>query len=372
MMVPIHLTPTGSPIPLVMGKWDWTCNRSSHLGDRRIRNYKCLGGLRCSNSDCHRPVHAKLRPADVARDLAIPCTACGGKLEYIQCSTKASQIESSNHPGLIEFTHNGDHSSHAAEGVPGGKPIMSQDIQVTNIIVVNPSTSVVALRAGKDLGDPAIRRPPVAEVAPQLNNLDVFRRKVQSIRGSLPSVSLGSQLTADSAQRLMIVCPDFIQQHETLDGDMVIMQTPFMKDLLTNRKLVQEREINSEVTDAAHKDFTLNGKLITMSVYCLELHHWVPILFAYTRFERIVDYTCYFRYILAVLGLVHTDIKILLERYFQMVDFSAAQNAGIIQAWVDHNMEIFDLRSQGVDLAEQTRIEKVTIFRDKAHKARAG
>lgn len=157
-----------------------------------------------------------------------------------------------------------------------------------------------------------------------------------------------------------------------MDGEMVLMQTPFMRDLLVNRRQVQDREVNAQITDAAHKFFTSNGKLITTSLYSVNLHRWVPVPFAYTRYERTEDYARFFSYILLVLGEIYTDPTILLERFFQMVDFSAAQNAGIIEAWISHHMAIYDSKTRGLNLSDGLREEMVATCRVMAHKARAG
>lgn len=179
LMVPITYAASGEVIPLVMGKYAWTCTKSKVRGPTRVRTYKCLGVVQCTS--CLKPSRPKVTPKTLTRDLAIPCSTCGGGLLYLGCSTNASQIDDPADPGLVRFIHDGDHASHSAIGVPEGTLPSSEKKDLQLLVKANCSTSVVALRAGRDLGDPASRRKPAPEIAPQLANINFLRRQRQSI-----------------------------------------------------------------------------------------------------------------------------------------------------------------------------------------------
>lgn len=104
--------------------------------------------------------------------------------------------------------------------IPGGKLVTSQKDEFRELVDGNPSTSVIALRAGKNGGDTSRRRGPAAEIAPQFDSGDFTRRQKKLLdKGSSAPLLPSSELTAVALQELNETCPNFLQKRYTLDGE---------------------------------------------------------------------------------------------------------------------------------------------------------
>ena len=76
-----------------------------------------------------------------------------------------------------------------------------------------------------------------------------------------------------------------------------------MLDMLCGvREQLEDRDVNSLITDAAHKYFIGDEKLLVTVKYALDPPRWVPVALAYTQRERAQDYRWYFAQLLKALA----------------------------------------------------------------------
>lgn len=331
----------GGEESIFAGGWAWAVG-SSHK-DRpskglRRRTYSCLGFISCSA--CSLPVRPQASKAGCLVQLDQPCLKCGARLVAQECGAQSKQVVKEEGQGeeddFVQFIHIGHHSHPLP---PRGKPAPSEVAKVTSMILANPKLPPLPLRTGAHVGNPAHPqyRPSAISIFPGFSNLDrlsSLRKTVLAAHSSssLPSLSSGP-LTSAILSELDDLCPNFLGEHKDRHGEVVFLQTPFMKKMLASRAGVANREVNACVTDSAHKYFEGKGKLFMTSVFDTEMGGWMPVAFAYSSNETAENYEFYFTQLLNSLASLLSSIDDIRHQFFQVVDFSVAQEKGLRQAW---------------------------------------
>ncbi|KZP22592.1 hypothetical protein FIBSPDRAFT_663248, partial [Athelia psychrophila] len=281
--------PKGGP---KRGKGD---NNAKKWRDGHATGRTCVGVIVCDNSSCDIVIRPQTRNEKRREQLAENCRCAVGTLCHIDC-------------GIVSW-----------------------------IWKYKKVTALPLL-----VGVPTIHGPgqSVAEISPVLLNQDRIKAERRTIIRRAPT-----ELGADSFIRQFAEFqnghPGFVV-HSTIGlVTVIVMQTRYMASNLVSDQL-NDQAVNGIVTDAAHGYWQdPKALLLISSVYGFALNCWVPGLVSYTNGASENHYRLHF---LALFLSIHEECQrretVAGDSYLaNVVDFSEAQRAGFITAFVDFRTE---------------------------------
>lgn len=309
-------------------------------GRRSVK--KCLGVVRCQTPDCAVRLRPTTRTESMRRLLSSPCK-CGGSLCHIPCDVKMVI-----HEYLFgrHFEHKGTHDH------PRPHPIhldLSEQRKLAGVVRSHPKAGPSKLMAG--VPDVNGTSGPVTELSTTLLNSDRVKYEVAKIRRQNPGNG------GDVIGGLVSFCeehPNFVLYSTITQVAVISMQSTVLAGAFI-KELIPNEAINGIVSDATHGYWqNENALLIISSTYSPVLQCWVPGVFSYSNGASAEHYAQHFFALFTVMsneadqrGVEITDtyfanvstftLEVISEsslNFNKVVDFSAAQRNGFIEAFI--------------------------------------
>ncbi|KAJ7754779.1 hypothetical protein B0H16DRAFT_1886485 [Mycena metata] len=379
--------------------WMWRSSGPRKIGlpegaykvDKRV----CLGVFRCrctsAAGDPSRFFRPRKEKAARERQLSETCHICRSTLTLIPCEASLTYYRYRGHGGVEHSVrqHLGRHEHpHPPIKILSAADRAALDQQVRE----NPSLTAQQLRAGAGPTQVAL-----GDINPVLLGARKARHEVenskvrQGIVGPATTRNSGFQLLSSLTSLQESFDTPWIVNSNLMDGQFIIMQTPFMRDTLLRDQvqswhqetLEAESGRHGVVTDGCH-DFFKQGILLVSLVFSPILLRWAPILFTWIgRFDEHHHKSHFAQlvYVIAELctqGLGHAfderlysavfaffslRTMVILNLFPQILDFSSAQRNGFISAFV----EFMCSRIPGWStLSEQSRRAEASALRTRA------
>ncbi|KAJ7740792.1 hypothetical protein B0H16DRAFT_1728796 [Mycena metata] len=282
--------------------WMWRSSGARKIGlpegaykvDKRV----CLGVFRCrctsATGDPSRFFRPRKEKAARERQQSETCHICRSTLTLIPCEASLTYYRYLGHGGLEHSVR--QHLGHHEHPHPPIKTLSAADREALDKQVrENPSLTAQQLRAGAGPTQIAL-----GDINPVLLGARKARYEVENSKvrqGIVAPATLrnsGFQLL-NSLVSLQESCDTpWIVKSDLMDGQFIVMQTPFMRDTLLRDQvqswhqetLEAESGRHGVVTDGCH-DFFKQGILLVSLVFSPILWRWAPILFTWIgRFDE--------------------------------------------------------------------------------------
>ncbi|KAJ7898235.1 hypothetical protein B0H14DRAFT_2332254 [Mycena olivaceomarginata] len=278
----------------------------------KMTRRQCQGVIKCDNEDCMIIVHPQSRPSGIKGQLSKQC-ACGADLHHQACK-------------VISILHTFSSGVHYQNG---------------GIVNEHPKTGPLRLVVGHS----------VSAISPVLTNAERVkyeRKNILKASGSYGKYFVEEYAKFETSHR------DFIRTSQFGAVSAVVMQTPFMSACLLKAAIEQEA-VNGIVSDSAHRFWAQrNSILFISSTYePTQLQCWVPGLISFLNGSSAEHFRVHFFQLFLSIAeecdrrsLELTD-ELLANMYRQVMDFSAAQRAGFILAYIDF-WRYRDLSGRGI------------------------
>ncbi|KAJ7885633.1 hypothetical protein B0H13DRAFT_1889491 [Mycena leptocephala] len=361
--------------------WMWRSSGLRILGlpedafkvDKRV----CLGVFHCAcSSDAGDPIRFfRPKKEKVARDKqrSETCHICHSTLTYVSCTASLTYYMYKDHEDIQHSVR--QHSGRHEHGRPPIKVLPAADRAAFDRQVrENPSLTAQQLRAG---GGPT--QIALGDINPVLLSARKARTEVenskvrQGIAAPATTRNSGFQLLDSLSTLQDSFETPWIVKSDLMDGRFIVMQTPFMRDVLLQDQIRSWHGENLEaesgrhglVTDGCH-DFFKQGILLTSLVFSQVIMRWAPVLFTWigkfderhhkSHFDQLV-------YVIAELCTKGLGYAFDERLYSAVLDFSTAQRNGFISAFV----EFMCARIPGWNtLSEDSRTAEASALRIRA------
>ncbi|KAJ7604282.1 hypothetical protein DFH06DRAFT_1310588 [Mycena polygramma] len=318
----------------------------AYKSDKRV----CLGVFHCAcltDTGDHKRLY-RPRKEKRARDnqCGETCHICHKTLTYVSCSASLTYYLYADQDGVEHSVrqHEGrhEHSRPPIKVLPAAHRA-ALDRQVRE----NPTLTAQQLRAGAGSTQVALGDIDPILLGARKARAEVEKSKVrQGIIAPAATRNSGFQLldSLDSLQEAFET--PWIVKSDLMDGRFIVMQTPFMRDVLLRDQISSWREENLEaesgrhglVTDGSH-DFFTQGILLASLVFSQIIMRWTPILFTWigklderhhkSHFDQLV-------YVIAEVCTTGLGYAFDERLYSAVLDFSTAQRNGFISAFVEY------------------------------------
>ncbi|CAK5269038.1 unnamed protein product [Mycena citricolor] len=276
--------------------WAWRSSGSRRHGlpsdAYSVNKNRCLGVYHCACRDSSGKFSRLIRPKKEKRSREAQqndrCLQCRTNLVHIPCDASYTtyNYEDTDAAEHIVRQHEGYHS-HARP--PTKRLSAAETLELDVQVRQNPTQTAQQLRVGAELG-----QTPLGVINPALFGSRKARSEVErsKIRLGIVAPTRSRQSGFDlvdtmSSLRDMFQTP-FIIKSELIGGQFVVMQTPFMRDVLLRDQIESWSEERLEVesgrhglpTDGCH-DFFKRGVLLTSLVFSPTLLRWCPVLYTW-------------------------------------------------------------------------------------------
>lgn len=204
-----------------------------------------------------------------------------------------------------------------------------------------PDTRPLKLKVGQSL-QPGHVLGPVRNISEAFNNLDRITYYRRAILQGSGIVTESTRKHSDDSFIFFSMFqrdhPNFVQHTNFTSKIVIILQTDWMKAQL--RELIREdRDGNlGTLTDTTYSYFK-SGFLLSSSLYNHILRRWVPVVLSFIGREDDNHIKEHFKFLITKLKEVIPKEKFS-QALDQVVDFSAAQNKGFRNAYIELHMEI--------------------------------
>ncbi|KAJ7210173.1 hypothetical protein GGX14DRAFT_626610 [Mycena pura] len=325
----------------------------------KSEKHVCLGVFHCnckandgSPSRLYRP---KKNKAARTNQFSETCHLCRGNLKQIACPATLMSYRILDDDGNEHTVR--QHSYYHNHPRPPTKRLAAADIDALDQEVrKNPHLTAQQLRAGTGAGQMAL-----GEINPVLLDSRKARHEVdkskirQGIAQPTTTRNAGFQLL-DLARKIHeSFDTPWIVKSELLNGQFIVMQTPFMRDVLLRDHLVSwgsenldaERARHGLPTDGSH-DFSKEGVLLTSIAFSPVVTRWVPVLYTWIGTLDEKHHKAHFNQLLSGLA--------------EILDFSPAQRGGFVGAFVDFmcaRIPGWDVLSNDSRKLEAVRLKKL-------------
>ncbi|KAF7354491.1 hypothetical protein MVEN_01138400 [Mycena venus] len=319
-------------------------------GSFKVDKRVCLGVFHCScSSDDGLPVRFFRPKKDkTAREKqhSETCHICHSTLRYVSCNASLTYYRYTDDNG-VEHSVRQHHGRHE-HGRPPLKVLPAADrAALDQQVRENPSLTAQQLRAGAGPTQVAL-----GDISPILLGARKARSEVEKskVRQGIVAPSgtrnSGFQLLNQISTLKDAFETPWIVKSDLMDGRFIVMQTPFMRDILLQDQVRSWHEENLEaesgrhglVTDGCH-DFFKEGILLTSLVFSQVIMRWAPILFTWighfdekhhkSHFDQLV-------YVIAELRTRGLGYAFDERLYSAVLDFSSTQRNGFISAFVEY------------------------------------
>ena len=211
-------------------------------GKRTMR--KCLGIIRCENSNCNRIIRPKTRKKTILAQLEKGCK-CGSDLYHVTCDITSVLIHWQDGVRYINGgTHTYAHLPHLLHLLP------DEHKQIDKIIQDHPSLGPLQLA----VGIPGFNGPgqSIADISPiGLNTDRIGKLKSNSRISQVGGNSGGITSSLDRFATFQRSHPNFIRYNQIGAITVIVMQTVWMQ-LQIQHDIIQHEPVHGFVTDAAH------------------------------------------------------------------------------------------------------------------------
>lgn len=276
--------------------WMWRSSGPRKLGlpedtfkvDKRV----CLGVFQCAcSSDAGDPIRFfRPKKEKAARDKqrSETCHICHSTLTYVSCPASLTYYMYKDHEDIQYSVR--QHSGRHEHGRPPIKVLPAADrAALDRQVRENPSLTAQQLRAG---GGPT--QIALGDINPVLLGARKARTEVenskvrQGIAAPATTRNSGFQLLDSLSTLQDSFETPWIIKSDLMDGRFIVMQTPFMRDVLLQDQIRSWHGENLEaesgrhglVTDGCH-DFFKQGILLTSLVFSQVIMRWAPVLFTW-------------------------------------------------------------------------------------------
>ncbi|KAJ6451165.1 hypothetical protein C8R45DRAFT_946379 [Mycena sanguinolenta] len=341
--------------------------------DKRL----CLGVFHCGclsvNGQPKRFFRPKKEKAPREKQRSETCHICHSTLTYLPCDASITYYCYNDEDGVQHSVrhHHGrhEHPHPPIKSLPeADRSALDQQVRE------NPQLTAQQLRAGA--GPTQV---PLGEINPILLGSRKARSEVekskarQGIIQPAATRNSGFQLLQSlSALKDSFEVP-WIVKSDIMDSNFVVMQTPFMREVLLQDQirswqkeiLVAEGGRHGVVTDGCH-DFFKQGVLLISLVFSPVIMRWAPVLFTWIGKLDAAHHNAHFgQLVYAIAEMCTRGLGYPFDErlYSAVLDFSAAQRNGFIDAFVD----FMCARIPGWStLSEQSRAAEAANLRTRA------
>lgn len=322
---------------------DWACEPAggSRKGDPeasteaegRVSRRKCLGIFQCEKGHITRPGVRK-----AGRDKQTHCRAvpsCNCTLIPIACE---AEMVINKWKGFASFQHFGEHTHDPP--TPKHTPDERRS-DLHHVFQHHPTAGPVELLHGaRGATGPGQA---VADIHVRYGNIDTIKAEKRAWKATLPLRGGDDFILAFST--FTKENPYFV--HNPVFGDVTVipMQSHFMQSQAVKHTHTEDA-VYGMCSDAAHGFFAdRNAVLMCTIKYCTEMSCWTPLLFAYSNGQSTEHWKHYF---LTLFRNMHNSLgsKLPAKMFPTMMDFSQAESAGFVEAYMQALRELGDDRNE--------------------------
>ena len=302
---------------------------------------KCAGVYECTNPQCHNVD----RPGSLRKDNPPfrDCRTCRGILKLVQCNARWNIATVD---GKKRYYHEGFHRHR----LPPHRSFLPAAVtHAEQVLLKRPDITPAMFQTGHDAFDPSspLYRAPAGEIDPKLTDPKAAGRLLRETRRELGMPNPKGKTTREDMKLLNEMsqvaenCTDTISDPQWNHGVFSFtVQLPSMRArIIKPPDLVEsDRSIGRAgfVTDAHNTFFDGSFVLIQTVVFVDQASRWMSVLFSVVNTENARAYRRHFMALLQSFdSFPLRDIK---DQFLHVVDFSAAQNRGFHEAWVEYSV----------------------------------
>ncbi|KAJ7763992.1 hypothetical protein DFH07DRAFT_939194 [Mycena maculata] len=341
--------------------------------DKRL----CLGVFHCAcltdDGEPRRVYRPKKDKTPREKQHSETCHICHSTLTYVSCDASLTYYMYLDDNGTQRSVrqHHGRHEHPR----PPIKTLPAADrAALDRQVRENPQLTAQQLRTGA--GPTQV---PLGAINPILSGSRKARTEVENSKARQGIIQPAA--TRNSGFQLLEALASLQESFETpwivksnlMDGGFIVMQTPFMREVLLQDQirswheevLVAESGRHGVVTDGCH-DFFKQGVLLISLVFSQVMLRWSPVLYTWIGKLDTAHHKAHFDQLVYVIAEMCTRGLgyVFDERlYSTVLDFSSAQRNGFIEAFVD----FMCARIPGWNtLSEQSRTAEAASLRARA------
>lgn len=299
-----------------------------------VENKTCCGIFECETSSCILTVRV---PSRTKKGVVLPsrrCSQCSGTMIHKTCSATFKTIRPmSGKDFLIEFR-----GYHHHESPPNGKLNHPQSEAAGKVFRSQPNATPSQLKRSAGLDENGDSQS-IDQINPIFSNpckISYQRRKMLNGPGSKSTSAGNSESWMIDWDMLHEEFPEWIKHSNIKPGERVIVMQSTEMESYFSKYEVRTQDQNGYVSDAAHAFFR-NGLLLVSCAFDHVCLRWVPVVFSYLGSQTKEAYAQHFR---VLFRSIYKAIPNCEDYYYtNVVDFSQAQNAGYVLAFVQHMEE---------------------------------
>ncbi|KAF8142672.1 hypothetical protein K438DRAFT_1784474 [Mycena galopus ATCC 62051] len=361
--------------------WAWRSSGARKQGlpansfkvDKRI----CLGVFHCeclsANGDPKRFFRPKKEKMPREKQRSETCHICHSTLTYVPCDASLTYYLYNDDEG-VQYSVRQHHGRHEHPRPPIKSLPAADRVALDQQVRENPQLTAQQLRAGA--GPTQV---PLGDINPILLGSRKARSEVekskarQGIIQPAATRNSGFQLLGSLSTLRESFQTPWIVKSDIMDHNFIVMQTPFMREVLLQDQIrswrdeimVAEGGRHGVVTDGCH-DFFKQGILLISLVLSPVLMRWAPVLFTWMGKLDAAHHKSHFdQLVYAIAEMCTRGLGYEFDErlYSAVLDFSAAQRNGFIDAFVD----FMCARIPGWStLSEQSRTTEAANLRTRA------